>query len=189
MILGKKYDKESWIQFLVDYNPEHSTPGEVVALYWPQLKFYEALQFLLAPVGFDLEKMKKDDDPAHYMAFLCFCSWVGHGINLLTDLENTEKVKELDYMLTAYRDSVHDSHPNVMLARDLCQVFDNFINEVQYYFEEIERNSEDYYSDTDDCFNFLVKQENEFGSARLEILKKAKPAYTEKEEENGEEEE
>ncbi len=187
MVLGKKYNKDQWLQFLVDYNPDHTTPGEVIALYWPQVKFYEALQFLLVPAGFDLEKLKREDDPAHYIAFLCFCSWVGHGINLLTELENTEDVKELDYLLTAHRSAVHDAHQNILLARDLMQVFDSFVNEVQYYLEEIARNSEEY-NETDDCFNFLVKQENEFGEGRVEILKKAKPKYSEKDDEDGKEE-
>lgn len=188
MILGKKYNKDQWLQFLVDYNPEQSTIGEVIALYWPQVKFYEALQFLLVPAGFDLEKLKREDDPVHYIAFLCFCSWVGHGINLITELENTDEVKQLDYLLTAHRDAVHDAHSNILLARDLMQVFDSLVNEIEYYFEKIGRNSKDYHNETDDNFNFLVKQKNEFSESRIEILKKAKPKYSEKSEEDGKEE-
>ena len=167
-IMKRTYKNEEWLQFLINYNPEHDYGADVDVFVDIQDRTASVLNGLLDRAGYDLEQFKKKDWCDSYSTFLCYCSYVGHGINLITELDpNIKKIHELDTMLSEIH--INDSmNAYVRHARSLLYLFDNVVNELDEKVELYEVNSTDY--DPDD-------QVSKHGASFVDAISRVKDNY------------
>jgi hypothetical protein len=143
--MQRTYKNEEWLKFLIDYNPENLDCSEdAQVLVDIQDKTASVLNGLLDRAGYDLEQFKKKDWCDSYSTFLCYCSYVGHGINLITELDpNISKIYELDKMLSDIHIS-DDMNAYIRHARSLLYLLDNVVNELDDKIVLYEVNSPNY---------------------------------------------
>lgn len=95
-MVKKTFEVGEWLEFLIDYMPYTVELSE--AMYEVKERTYTLLVDQLSD-SYDLRMLERIDGNNSYTLFLCYCSYVGHGIGLDTEYPNLAKVLELDSLL------------------------------------------------------------------------------------------
>lgn len=147
--MGLSIPKTRWILFLLAPVSLDLGDSETATLLDAQYAFSSRVQELLKEDGLrhlDLTDESIDDD--QYLAYLIYCSYVGHGVGLF-DIQKKD-FGELDRLVT--EPTKTGTEKSVDDLKELCYQLDTLINELEY---ELESDSESNLFSL--CTNFIDK--------------------------------
>jgi hypothetical protein len=131
------YNKENWLEFILqpeDYAQHalYEFPNETVKRNLESCKsvLVDNVDDLLQYAGFHLSHYTKKDVDKGYLVFLCYLTYMGHGLNLEDEVGSFKKIVKLDSYLSEFSE---DDKQRAYLCgvREILQQFDYLVDDIK----------------------------------------------------------
>lgn len=130
-MVKKTFETNEWLEFLIDYMPYTVELSEI--MYEVKERTYQLVVRQLSG-SFDLRMLERLDGHNSYTLFLCYCSYVGHGISLESEFPKLARVLELDVLLQV--PPIVEPDEDVLSAKRTLSRLHRLISDIESAIEE-----------------------------------------------------